>query len=581
MRAPIPAVLSLLSLLCPDADAAIQASLTERVSVSTSFAQGNGASGTGPARAVAVSADGRVVAFLSVATNLVGGDTNGVRDAFVRDLDLDLTERVSVSSGGAQVNADVTGLDVSGTGRFVAFSTLASNLITADGNGLEDIYLRDRTNGTTVLVSRTPAGAAGNGTSQGPAISDDGRYVAFWSSASNLVAGDTNGVGDVFVFDRISSAVARVSIDSSGAQADGPSFPPAISSSGRYVAFTTRASNIGASGATPFDDIVVHDRLLGSSELVGPDPFLGIPWNDHPHRPTISGDGRYVAFDTSATNVVSFDTNGVSDVFVWDRLFPAVIPVTSIPGLLSGNGDSGHAMLSADGQSLVFQSSASNLVGGDTNGFQDVFVRGVLSGTLQRVSVSSAGAQASGLSGHGAISGDGARVAFSSSAPNLVSGDTNFAQDAFARLLGAPPPQVYCSSDDNSLGCAPSFGASGAASASTGSGFSIFASELLSNQAAILIYSKTGAQELPFGNQYLCIRPPIRRTPPQGTGGTPGLLNCTGSFLFDFNAWIAGGFDASLTVGTTVWAQVWSRDPGFPPPNGTHLTEGLTFVIGP
>lgn len=580
-ESPMPsALLAPTLLLAPLAAAPGSADgFTERVSVSNSLAQGDDASGTGPGRAVAVSANGRVVAFLSVASNLVPGDTNGVRDAFVRDLDLDLTERISISTGGHQVDQAVTGLAVSGSGRWVAFSTAASNLVPEDQNGLEDIYLRDRVLGTTILVSRTPGGQAGNGTSQQPSISDDGRYVTFSSSSSNLVPGDTNGTWDVFLFDRVSLAVARVSVDDTGLQGNDLSHSGFISGNGRYIAYVTRATNLAGSGSTPFDDILVHDRQTGVTSRIGPGGLFGIWWNDHVRRPSLSNDGRYVAFESDADNVVPGDTNAASDVFVWDRQSLAVIPISFAPTSAVGNGPSLAPLISSDGGRVIFQSWASDLVPSDTNATPDVFVTQVQGGTVARVSVSTSGAQSNGHSAHPALSGNGARVAFTSSADTLVPGDTNLSYDVFARLMGTVPPLQFCPSGDNSLGCPVAIYAQGNPSATAGSGFTVGALTLVSNQTGILIYSLAGTQEVPFGQQFLCLRAPIRRTTAQGTGGAPGPATCTGMFGFDFNAWIAAGNDPALTLGTTVWSQIWSRDPGAP--SGSHLTAGLTFVIGP
>lgn len=570
---------SLSCLLLAAAPAAAQTGFTERVSVNFSLVQGNGPSGSGQGQAVAVSGDGRVVAFLSSATNLVSGDTNGFHDAFVRDLDLELTQRVSVGSGAIQVNADVTSVQISHDGRFVAFTTEASNLSQLDTNGLSDVYLRDRQSLTTTLVSRVPGGVGGNSSSWGSDISADGRYVSFTSLASNLVPGDTNGEGDVFVFDRVANSISRVSVNSSGGQGAAISYGGALSADGRYVVFLTRGNHIGFSFMTPFDDIVVHDRMTGSSTLAGPNALLGMHWDAHPEDPTISDDGRYVAFHSAASNVVASDTNGQSDVFVWDRQAAAPIPLTTIPGVLVGDGASLDARISADGLRVVFESLASNLVPGDTNGSGDIFVAGVLDGTRTRVNLSNSDAQSSGIVGHSDLSANGARVAFVSSAADLVPGDTNFMYDVFARLSGSLPPIVYCESDDNSLGCAPSISGSGVASASSGSGFEIRAEELVNHQAGLLLYSKSGPQQQPFGGQYLCVKPPLVRAGVQGTGGGGATPNCSGTFSFDFNAWVATGNDPALGIGSTVWGQVWSRDPLSA--SGTHLTQGITFVLGP
>ena len=191
-----------------------------------------------------LAADGRFVAFGSDATNLVTGDTNAVSDAFVYDRVTGTTERVSVSSAGAEANGTSFAPAISADGRFVAFPSEATNLVPGDTNGVTDVFVRDRLTGTTERVSVSSAGAEANGTSFAPAISADGRFVAFPSEATNLVPGDTNGATDVFVRDRLTATTDRVSVDSAGAQANDRSDFPAISADGSVVAFVSTATNL-------------------------------------------------------------------------------------------------------------------------------------------------------------------------------------------------------------------------------------------------------------------------------------------------------------------------------------------------
>jgi Tol biopolymer transport system component len=212
-----------------------------RVSVSTTGGDANAAS-----YAPAISADGRYVAFVSDASNLVVGDTNNEADVFVRDVLQGATSRVSVSSNGAQSNGASNNPVVSSDGRYVAFDSLASNLVADDNNSASDVFVRDLVGGTTERVSLAANGAEGSAASEMPSISSDGRYVAFASAAENLigVAGDTNQAWDVFVRDRTAATTVRVSITTAGSQASGNSFAPAISGDGRYVAFESQASDL-------------------------------------------------------------------------------------------------------------------------------------------------------------------------------------------------------------------------------------------------------------------------------------------------------------------------------------------------
>jgi Tol biopolymer transport system component len=254
-----------------------------------------------------------------LATNLVPGDTNGVWDVFVHDRQTGATERVSVDSSGVQGNANSDVSSISVHGRYVAFHSVASNLVPGGTNGTEDIFLRDRQLGTTELISVASSGAQANSYSDLlSSVSADGRYVAFASFASNLVPSDTNGCYDVFVRDRVLGTTERVSVDSSGAQGNNWSANPSISADGRYVAFSSQASNLVANDSNGAPDIFIRDRQLGTTERLSVDSS-GAQSDSTSDYPSISADGRYVAFASHATNLVAGDTNGIEDIFVRDR----------------------------------------------------------------------------------------------------------------------------------------------------------------------------------------------------------------------------------------------------------------------
>ncbi len=357
-------------LLC----APLSAQVTARVSVATGGAQGNSDSGDPLGYYTeSFSADGRYVVFESQASNLVAGDTNGFREVFVRDRQSGTTERVSVDSGGAQGNGFSTEPSISADGRFVAFSSIA-NLVVGDTNGFYDVFVRDRLSGTTERVSVATGGTQGNDYSYDPSISADGRFVAFFSLTTNLVAGDTNASTDIFVRDRQSGTTERVSVDSGGAQGNQDSAQPWISADGRFVAFHSDASNLVAGDTNASYDVFVHDRQSGTTERVSL-ATGGAQGDQDSYDASISADGRYVAFMSRATNLVAGDTNALSDIFVRDRQSGTTERVSVATGGAQGNQDSALPSISADGRLVAFQGQASNLVAGDTNAASDVFVR--------------------------------------------------------------------------------------------------------------------------------------------------------------------------------------------------------------
>lgn len=266
----------------------------------------------------AISADGRYVAFESAASNLVEGDTNEAHDAFVHDRETGETTRVSITSNGMQGNNSAYGPTISADGRYVAFYSVASNLVSGDTNLVYDAFVHDREMGETTRVSIASDGTQANMATFVPTISADGRYVAFGSYASNLVNGDTNGYEDIFVHDRETGQTTRVSVASEGEQGNGDSHKPSISEDGRYVAFESIASNLVDGDTHGHPAIFVHDRETGQTTLVSA-ASDGTPGNGYSYSPAISADGHFVAFWSAASNLVNGDTNGSDDIFVHDR----------------------------------------------------------------------------------------------------------------------------------------------------------------------------------------------------------------------------------------------------------------------
>jgi Tol biopolymer transport system component len=408
-------------------------SATTRVSVDSNGTQANFLSFVS-----SVSHDGRLIAFQSVAHNLVPGDTNGTWDIFVHNRDTGLTTRVSVATGGTEANQQSWYPAISANGRAVSFNSSATNLVAGDTNGATDIFVRDLQTGVTERVSVASDGSEGNLTSAyQQAISANGRYVAFRSEASNLVPGDTNGSWDIFVRDREAGTTTRVSVANDGSEGNGDSGYPSISADGRYVAFSSSASNLVPGDTNAVTDVFVRDRTAGTTTRVSV-ATGGAQGNSESQKSSMSAEGRYIAFESGASNLVPGDTNGVFDIFVHDRVTATTTRTNVANGGLESNLEAYDASISADGRIVTFASPATNLVPADTNGAWDIFVRDLQAGSTTRVSVATGGTQANGNSNDPALSGDGRTVAFRSDATNLVAGDTNAYSDVFANSTASP-----------------------------------------------------------------------------------------------------------------------------------------------
>ena len=391
-----------------------------------------------------ISADGRYVVFDSGASNLVAGDTNFAQDIFVHDRNTGETTRVSVASDGTQSEneRDSGHASISADGRYVAFYSRASNLVPGDtngvGNGYEDVFVHDRNTGETTRVNVDSSGHQSIGPTFGqspPSISADGRFVAFQSGAINLVAEDTNASDDVFVHDRVSGETTRVSVASNGDEANFGGYLPTITADGRYVAFQSGATNLVAGDTNESYDGFVHDRVSGKTTRVSVSTKgAESPFEVGSYSTTISADGRYVTFESPATNLVPHDTNAVIDVFLRDLKSGTTSRVSLTNTGAQAHGDSDLPTISADGRYVAFYSDASDLVRGDNNTYGDEFVHDRVTGRTVRVSVATDGTEANSSSINGPlISADGRYVAFLSYASNLVPGDTNDKPDVFVR----------------------------------------------------------------------------------------------------------------------------------------------------
>jgi Tol biopolymer transport system component len=398
---------------------------TERVSVDSAGVEGNRNS-----EKPSISAYGRYVAFHSKSDNLVPGGRSFFLHVYVHDRQSGETGRVSVDSSGAPGFGNSESPSVSADGRYVAFVSDAGNLVPGDTNGEYDIFVHERKTGVTERVSVSSFGVQGNFHSFYPSISASGRYVAFQSYSKLLVPGDTNSTDDVFVHDRQTGVTERVSVSSSGVQGGKRSWNASISADGRYVAFESWANNLVPGDRNSAPDVFVRDRQTGMTERVSVNPSGG-DGNGQSLEPSISAAGRYVAFHSEASNLVPGDTNMKHDIFVHDRQSGLTERVSVSATGAEGNGESLSASVSANGRCVGFESYSDNLILGDTNGEWDVFVHDRDTGITERVNVNSSGDQGNSASGSPSLAADGRYVAFQSDADNLVPGDTNRTFDVF------------------------------------------------------------------------------------------------------------------------------------------------------
>jgi Tol biopolymer transport system component len=390
------------------------------MSVGAAGGGGNAGLFPGTEKGLGVSADGRYVVFSSYATDLVANDANGQRDVFVRDTKTGRTTLASVGVGGVQGNQESRQGSISADGRFVAFNSYASNLLPGDTNNSPDVFLRDLRTGRTTLVSVGHNGQADQGAQQ-PDISADGHQVAFTSGSTNLVAGDTNNIADVFVRDLDAGRTQRVSLTAGGHQSDNASSDPAISANGRFVAF--------ASGTT---DVAVRDRSTNKTRVVSRgvmvDPRSEVMTVE---KPAISNDGRFVVF-----TVIGWMPGMDPIPNVWlrdlrtDRLELVSADDEGQPAL--GIGGSFQTGISADGRYVTFGTTA-RLTRADQGELSDVFRLDRKTGSLRWITDGQDQARVDSRNGsHGAaISDDGQHVAFDSDATTLAPGGGAFGYDTY------------------------------------------------------------------------------------------------------------------------------------------------------
>ena len=370
-----------------------------------------------------LSGNGRYAVFGSDATNLIANDHNGTHDVFVKDRNTGAVERISRRSDGSESQDYSLQPSISDDGRYVAFAS--DDDLTGAGATTQQVYLADRQLGTITLVSHTAGGAPGNGSAYTPTIDATGAFIAFSSDSSNLVAGDSNGVGDVFRYEVATAAMVLVSTDSSGVQGDARSTYQRIAAGGDVIAFGSDATNLDGVDGNGFTDVYVKDLASGVTQRVSVSTTGGDA-DAVSYLVDLSADGGTVVFNSVATNLVASDGNGVNDVFA-RRLAAGITRRVSEPAA-GGDTDaaSRQGLVSGDGRYVAFPSLATNLAGPDPHGVDQVYVKDMQSGAIVRATDTTA--RILNLS---SVSSDLTYLCFDALGDTLVADDTNGVQDVF------------------------------------------------------------------------------------------------------------------------------------------------------
>ncbi|MGE4071269.1 MAG: TolB family protein [Lysobacterales bacterium] len=393
-----------------------------------------------------LSGNGQVVAFNAASNDLVGGDSNNLRDRFARDLLGNTTERISLADAAgpfpSQANGDSTSSirgqrQLSADARFLVTATSATNLGSLDLQSPTTQIVRiDRQGNVARLISVDINGNQALSSAFDPAISSDGRFLVFRSNTTNLVPGDSNNASDIFWLDANGGGLERVNLGPGGVQGLGGATTtlPSVSDDGNAIAFVSNQNNLVTGDTNSAQDIFVRDRGTGTTTRVSVDSS-GAQANGLSDFPVISANGRFVVYSSLASNLVAGDVGGFQDIFRHDRQTGQTLLISQSSGGVQGNGNSFISAISADGNRIAFSSAATNLVSGDSNARTDIFVRDVIQGTTTLVSVSSSGELGNGTCSVPSISADGQIVSFLSGSSNLVAGDSNNLNDLFRHDL--------------------------------------------------------------------------------------------------------------------------------------------------
>lgn len=410
---------------------------TRRVSVNSQGELAHGGSSD-----LKISADGRFVTFSSAAQNL-DGTPSGTRDVYVHDLLLHRTERVSLSDTGGFASTRCDYPQISANGRFVSFVTYSDNLVAGDTNGDRDVYLRDRLAQTTVRISLSTSGEQSNNDSYAGSISDDGRYALF-STRSAKMHPDGNTRTHFYLRDTHTNTTTRTTENSLGDAANQDCKHGFLSSTADWIVFSTIATNLPGGAANSRDDVYIRNLNTGVTEWISSTHLGGEP-DGHCNRPSVSADGRWVVFQSGATNLVPGDTNGVIDVFLHDRVTGTTSRINQRWDGSETVRECVSPRISADGSTISFQSSDTMLVPDDTNGVGDVFVYERATQRIELVHRGSGGVLGNRGASDASISADGNRVAFESTSTNLIGGPPQIGGHLYVHTrspLGSDPIQI-------------------------------------------------------------------------------------------------------------------------------------------
>lgn len=409
----------------------------KRASVSSYyFEDSNGASSV-----PSISSDGRLIVFESDAANLVQGDTNRVSDVFSYNLYTKEIKRLNLNQDDEQANGPSCDPRITEDGMDLVFASAADNLVDDDANGCYDIFYKQN-NGAVYRVMGHD-GVEPNNHSFSP-VPGNNRQVAFYSQANNLVLGDTNGCSDVFFANVSTGSIERVSVNSAGVEGNGPSAFPAMTPDARYIAFISSADNLVDGDTNGTIDVFVYDTEERTIERISVNNE-GEQGNGNCWTPDISEDGRYVSFSSNSNNLVEGDSNDLLDVFVYDRQEDTIVRASLSDRNMQANGPSTNARLSATGRYIVFTSEADNLVENDSNELQDVFVRDLRGGHTNRVSMTELIGETDAICEKPVISSNGLNVAFSTTSA-LAAQDANGLSDIYYAVNPQPalsPGKVF------------------------------------------------------------------------------------------------------------------------------------------